>query len=64
MSLAIIGAWNRELSAATESSDLRTKLLNTGLDVQTSTPAEFDGRQARLVVSFTEMMRKAGYSPE
>ena len=45
-------------------SDLRAKLLNTGLDVQTATPAEFAGRQARLVVSFTEMMRKAGYSPE
>ena len=61
---AIIDAWNRELSAATESSDLRAKLLNTGLDVQTATPAEFAGRQARLVVSFTEMMRRAGYSPE
>ena len=64
MSPAIIDAWNRELSAATESSDLRTKLLNTGLDVQTSTPAEFASRQAKLVVSFTEMMRNAGYSPE
>ncbi len=64
MNPAIIDAWNRELNAATESPDLRAKLLTTGLDVQTGTPAEFAGRQARLVVSFTEMMRKAGYSPE
>jgi tripartite-type tricarboxylate transporter receptor subunit TctC len=64
MNSAIIDAWNRELSAATESPDLRGKLHTTGLDVQTGTPAEFAGRQARLVVSFTEMMRKAGYSPE
>lgn len=64
MNPAIIDAWNRELSAATESADLRARLLNTGLDVQTVTPAEFAVRQARLVVSFTEMMRKAGYSPE
>jgi tripartite-type tricarboxylate transporter receptor subunit TctC len=64
MNPAIIDAWNRELSAATESPDLRARLLNTGLDVQTATPAEFASRQARLVVSFTEMMRKAGYSPE
>ena len=64
MNPAIIDAWNRELSAATESSDLRAKLLNTGLDVHTATPAEFASRQAKLVVSFTEMMRKAGYSPE
>jgi tripartite-type tricarboxylate transporter receptor subunit TctC len=64
MNPALVDAWNRELSAATESSDLRARLLNTGLDVQTGTPAEFAGRQARLVVSFTEMMRKAGYSPE
>jgi len=64
MNPAIIDAWNRELNAATESSDLRARLLNTGLDVQTATPAEFASRQARLVVSFTEMMRKAGYSPE
>ena len=64
MSPAIIDAWNRELSAATESPDLRTKLLNTGLDVRTGTTAEFTNRQSRLVVSFTEMMRKAGFAPE
>jgi tripartite-type tricarboxylate transporter receptor subunit TctC len=64
MNPAIIDAWNRELTTATESPDLRTKLLNTGLDVRTSTPAEFASRQARLVVSFTEMMRKAGFSQE
>src|SRR6185436_631141 len=64
MSPAIIDAWNRELSAATESSDLRGKLLGTGLDVQTSSPAGFADRQAKLVVSFTDMMRKAGYTPE
>jgi tripartite-type tricarboxylate transporter receptor subunit TctC len=64
MNPAIIDAWNRELSAATESPELRTKLLNTGLDVRTGTPAEFASRQSRLVVSFTEMMRKAGFSPE
>ena len=64
MSPAIIDAWNRELSAATESSDLRAKLLNIGLDVQTATPAEFASHQARLMVPFTEMMRKADYSPD
>ena len=64
MSPSLIDAWNRELNAATESPDLRARLLTTGLDVQTATPAEFSGRQARLVVSFTEMMRKAGYTPE
>lgn len=56
--------WSRELRVTTESADLKQKLYNTGLDVQTSTPSEFTQRQQSLVISFGEMMRQAGYRPE
>lgn len=61
---ALVDAWSQELKASVESADLKQKLYNTGLDVLTSGPAEFGSRQAALVQSFGEMMRKAGYSPE
>lgn len=60
----IIDAWARELQAATESPDLKKRLYDTGLDVQTTGPADFLDRQRKLVVSFTDMMKRAGYTPE
>jgi tripartite-type tricarboxylate transporter receptor subunit TctC len=60
----LVDAWSQELKACTESADLKQKLYNTGLDVMTSRPAEFAARQAALVQSFGEMMRKAGFAPE
>lgn len=64
MSPALIDAWNRELKAATDSTDLRGKLEGMGLDVLTSNPAEFQTRQTRLVGTFLDMMRNVGYTPE
>ncbi|HPU51130.1 MAG TPA: tripartite tricarboxylate transporter substrate-binding protein [Burkholderiaceae bacterium] len=64
MPQGLVDAWSQELKAATESPDLKQKLFNTGLDVLTSGPAEFATRQAALVQSFGEMMRKAGYAAE
>jgi tripartite-type tricarboxylate transporter receptor subunit TctC len=64
MNPAALDAWNRELRAATDSPDLKQKLIGLGLEVQTSTPAEFASRQARLVTSFGESMKATGYIPE
>lgn len=64
MSPAVVDAWNRELRAATDSPDLRGKLEGMGLDVLTSTPAEFLARQNRLVLTFQDMMKTVGYTPE
>lgn len=64
MPQGLVDAWSLELKACTESADLKQKLYNTGLDVMTSGPAEFAARQAALVQSFGEMMRKAGFAPE
>ena len=35
-----------------------------GLEVQTSTPAEFAARQSRDLVSFAASMKAAGFQPE
>jgi len=64
MPQGLVDAWSQELKACTESADLKQKLYNTGLDVMTSGPAEFATRQAALVQSFGDMMRKAGFAPE
>ena len=64
MSPALVNLWNRELRAATESPDLKDKLLGLGLEVLTSTPAEMHTRQMNLVTTFTASMKAAGYTPE
>jgi tripartite-type tricarboxylate transporter receptor subunit TctC len=64
MSPTLVNLWNRELRAATESPDLKDKLLGLGLEVLTSTPAEMHTRQMNLVTTFTASMKAAGYTPE
>jgi tripartite-type tricarboxylate transporter receptor subunit TctC len=64
MPAAVVEAWSRELAAAADSPDLKKRLYDTGLDVQTTNAPEFLDRQRKLVVSFTDMMKRAGYTPE
>jgi tripartite-type tricarboxylate transporter receptor subunit TctC len=64
MSPALINAWNRELKAVIEAPEMRQRLIGLGLEVQTSTPGEFAGRQSRDIISFTASMKAAGFQPE
>ncbi len=60
----MIDAWNRELRAVLDTPDMHKRLADLGLDVETSTPAEFAERQARDIVAFTRSMKAAGFEPE
>ncbi len=60
----VIDAWNRELRAVLDTPDMHKRLADLGLDVETSTPAEFAERQARDIVAFTRSMKAAGFEPE
>ncbi|MCX7273386.1 MAG: tripartite tricarboxylate transporter substrate-binding protein [Burkholderiales bacterium] len=64
MSPALINAWNKELRAVVEAPEMRQRLIGLGLEVQTSTPAEFAARQSRDLVSFAASMKAAGFEPE
>lgn len=64
MSPALVAAWNKELRAATESPDVRQKLLGVGLEVQTSSPTELFDRQRKLIGFMTEWMKASGVEPE
>jgi tripartite-type tricarboxylate transporter receptor subunit TctC len=64
MSPALINLWNKELRAVVEAPEMRQRLIGLGLEVQTSTPAEFAARQSRDLVSFAASMKAAGFEPE
>ena len=52
MAPAMIAAWNKELRAVLEAPEMKQRLIGLGLEVQTSTPAEFAQRQSRDLVTF------------
>jgi tripartite-type tricarboxylate transporter receptor subunit TctC len=64
MSAGMINAWNKELRTVLELPEMRQRLVGLGLEVQTSTPAEFATRQSRDLVSFAASMKAAGFQPE
>jgi tripartite-type tricarboxylate transporter receptor subunit TctC len=61
---AVVDTWNSRLAEVLALPDLRKKLVELGLEVQTSTPAELAERQGRALVAFTASMKAAGYKPE
>jgi tripartite-type tricarboxylate transporter receptor subunit TctC len=64
MSPALIAAWNKELRAVIDLPEMRQRLLGVGLEVQTSTPAEFLDRQSKLITFMTAWMKASGVEPE
>ncbi len=64
MSAGLVAAWNKELRTVLDAPEMRQRLIGLGLEVQTSTPAEFAARQSRDLVSFAASMRAAGFQPE
>lgn len=64
MAPAMIAAWNKELRAVLEAPEMKQRLIGLGLEVQTSTPAEFAQRQSRDLVTFAASMKAAGFQPE
>ena len=61
---ALVDTWNAKLVEVLALPDLRKRLVELGLEVQTSTPAELTDRQNRALVAFTASMKAAGYKPE
>jgi tripartite-type tricarboxylate transporter receptor subunit TctC len=60
----VIDMLNREIRAVLLSPEMRQKLLDLGLEVQTSTPAELREYQDKAIASFTVSMKAAGVEPE
>ena len=64
MSPALVAAWHKVLKEVTESADIKKRLGEIGLEVMTSTSAEFAKYQSDAIVSFTASMKAAGFEPD
>ncbi len=60
---ALIDAWHDELKAVLESPEIKRRLTEFGLDVETSTPAEFSKRMAADFVRWQQILNEIGYKP-
>ena len=60
---ALIDAWHGELKAVLERPDIKRRLTEFGLDVETSTPAEFSRRMAADFVRWQQILDEIGYKP-
>ena len=60
---ALIDAWGNELRAVLKMPEVDKKLTEFGLDVETSTPAEFSQRMAADFKRWKEILDSIGYKP-
>jgi tripartite-type tricarboxylate transporter receptor subunit TctC len=60
---ALIEAWGGELRAVLKMPEVEKKLTELGLDVETSTPAEFSQRMAADFKRWKEILDAIGYKP-
>jgi tripartite-type tricarboxylate transporter receptor subunit TctC len=60
---ALVDAWHDELKAVLEMPDIKRHLTEFGLDVETSTPAEFSRRMAADFVRWQQILDEIGYKP-
>jgi tripartite-type tricarboxylate transporter receptor subunit TctC len=60
---ALIEAWGNELRAVLKQPDIEKKMTEFGLDVETSTPAEFSQRMAADFKRWKEILDSIGYKP-
>ena len=59
----LIEAWGKELKAVLTSADVAKKLVELGLDVETSTPAEFTQRMTADLARWKTIIDSIGYKP-
>ncbi len=59
----MIAAWGKELKAVLALPDITRKLVELGLDVETSTPAEFSQRMASDFARWKTIIDSIGYKP-
>jgi tripartite-type tricarboxylate transporter receptor subunit TctC len=59
----LIDAWGNELRAVLKMPEVEKKLTEFGLDVETSTPAEFSQRMAGDFVRWKSILDSLGYKP-
>lgn len=60
---ALIDAWATELRAVLKTPTVEKKMTEFGLDVETSTPAEFSQRMAADLTRWKEILDSIGYKP-
>ena len=60
---ALIDAWGKELKAVLMLPEVNKKLVELGLDVETSTPAEFSQRMATDLARWKTIIDQIGYKP-
>jgi tripartite-type tricarboxylate transporter receptor subunit TctC len=60
---ALIEAWGTELRTALKLPEIEKKMTEFGLDVETSTPAEFSQRMAADFKRWKEILDSIGYKP-
>jgi tripartite-type tricarboxylate transporter receptor subunit TctC len=60
---ALIDAWGNELRAVLKMPEVEKKMTEFGLDVETSTPAEFSQRMAADFKRWKEILDSIGYKP-
>jgi tripartite-type tricarboxylate transporter receptor subunit TctC len=60
---AILDAWGNELRAVLKMPEIEKRMTEFGLDVETSTPAEFSQRMAADFKRWKEILDSIGYKP-
>ena len=60
---ALIDAWGKELKEVLALPDVNKKMVELGLDVETSTPAQFSQRMAADFKRWKEILDEIGYKP-
>ena len=59
----LLGAWHDELKTVLETPEIKRRLTEFGLDVETSTPAEFSRRMTADFVRWQQILNEIGYKP-
>jgi tripartite-type tricarboxylate transporter receptor subunit TctC len=61
---AAIARFNRDLSEAISTAEMKERFLATGIDVRTSSPAEFHALIVRDIARWSEVVKKARIAVE
>ncbi len=59
----IVEAWNRELTAVLQMPDIKKRLVEFGLDVETSTPQQFSERLDNDLAKWQRILDSIGWKP-
>ncbi|MBS0547751.1 MAG: hypothetical protein JSR24_08385, partial [Proteobacteria bacterium] len=61
---SLVDAWGTELRAVLKKPEIERKMTELGLDVETSTPAEFGQRMTTDLARWREILETIGYRPQ